>query len=258
MTPHLHTSVDGPVGTLWIDRPEKRNAISLQMWGSLPALVEEVCSVPEVRVLVVAGAHPGVFSAGADIAEFPELRSEVATGRHFSASIRAGQRAVAEARVPTIAAISGLCLGGGCGLALACDLRIADDQARLGIPAARLGVVYSLPSTKRLVDVVGPAWAKQMLLTGDPVDAGTALRIGLVNEVHPPDALLGRVHELAARIGARATLSVEASKAIVNRVVAGQDSDDEYCQSLYDASYVAPDYLAGVAAFLGKASAGPR
>lgn len=243
------------MATLLIDRPDKRNAMSLQMWQSLPGLVAEVCADPDVRVLVVAGAHPGVFSAGADIAEFPALRSEVGAGRHYSATIRAGQRAVADARVPTIAAISGTCLGGGCGLALACDLRIADDAARLGIPAARLGIVYSLPSTKRLVDVVGPAWAKQMLLTADPVDAATALRIGLVNEVHPHDALWPRVGQLARHIVARSAFSVEFAKDIINRVVAGQDSDDEECQARYDASYVAPEYLAGVAGFLGKRTA---
>src|SRR5664279_1889096 len=108
MTPYLHTSVDGAVATLLIDRPAKRNAISLEMWGSLPALVDDVCSDPEIRVLIITGAHPGVFSAGPDIGEFPGLRSEVPAGRHYSATIRAGQRAVAGARVPTIAAISGL------------------------------------------------------------------------------------------------------------------------------------------------------
>ncbi len=248
----LRTSVDGAVATLLIDRPEKRNAISLEMWGSLPGLVAEVCADPGVRVLVVAGAHRGVFSAGADIAEFPALRSEVDVGRYYSATIRAGQRAVAEARVPTIAAISGTCLGGGCGLALACDLRIADDAARLGIPAARLGIVYSLPSTKRLVDIVGPAWAKQMLLTADPVDAATALRIGLLNEVHSHEALWPRVGQLAEHIVARSAFSVESSKEIINRIAAGQDTDDEQCQARYDASYVAEEYLAGVAGFLGK------
>lgn len=252
MTPYLRTSVDGAVATLLIDRPEKRNAMSLQMWASLPALVEEVCADPGVQVLVVAGAHPGVFSAGADIAEFPGLRSEVPTGRHYSATIRAGQRAVAEARVPTIAAISGTCLGGGCGLALACDLRIADDTARMGIPAARLGIVYSLPSTKRLVDVVGPAWAKQMLLTADPVDAATALRIGLVNEVHSAEALWPRVRQLARHITARSSFSAESSKRIVDLIVGGQGADDDDCQSRYDASYVATEYLAGVAGFLDR------
>lgn len=250
MTPHLRTSIEGSVATLLIDRPEKRNAISLQMWASLPALMDELCSSPEVQVLVVAGASPGVFSAGADIGEFPELRSSVSTGRHYSATIRAGQLAVAQARVPTIAAISGTCLGGGCGLALTCDLRIADDAARFGIPAARLGIVYSLPSTKRLVDVVGQAWAKQLLLTGDPVNAVTALRIGLVNEVHPAAELWPRVHRLAASISARSAFSTESSKGLINRVVAGQHTDDEYCQALYDASYVAPEYLEGVAGFL--------
>jgi enoyl-CoA hydratase/carnithine racemase len=252
MTSHLRTSVDGAVATLLVDRPEKRNAISLEMWRAMPGLVEQVCRDPDVRVMIVAGAQSGVFSAGADIAEFPGLRSEVPTGRHYSASIRAGQRAVAEARVPTIAAISGTCLGGGCGLALACDVRIADDTARMGIPAGRLGIVYSLPSTKRLVDVVGPAWAKQMLLTADPVNAQTALRIGLVNEVHHPDALLPRVRQLAAHMAARSSFSVESSKVIINRVVAGQHSDDEEIQALYDASYVAEEYLSGVAGFLNK------
>ena len=258
MTPHLRLRVDGAVATLLLDRPDKRNAINLEMWAALPGLVTTVESDPAVRALVITSATPGLFSAGADIAEFPALRSSVEAGRHYSATIRAGQVAVAGSVLPVIAAISGPCLGGGCGLALACDLRIADASARLGSPAARLGVIYSLPSTKRLMDVVGAPWAKQLLLTGDPVDAATALRIGLVNEVTPPEELAARAWAIATRFAAGVPHSVRSSKRFVNQVLSGQVADDERCQALYDASYVADAYQAGVDGFLTKASRSGR
>lgn len=249
-TTALRLTVDGPVATLVIDRPEKRNAFCYEMWAALPGLVAAVEADDDVRVLVVRGTD--TFSAGADISEFGARRRGVDAVRHYNEVVDAGVGAVARLPKPTLAAITGHCIGGGCELALSCDLRIAADDARFGIPPANLGIVYGLPSTKRLVDAVGAAWAKQILYTADILDAATALRIGLVNEIHPAGALDVRVAGLAARMAARAPITQRGAKEIVGRILDGQRTDDDGVRALYEESYVSAEYAEGVAAFLDK------
>ncbi|MFI9812757.1 enoyl-CoA hydratase/isomerase family protein [Saccharothrix variisporea] len=246
MTLRLDTS--GPVATLTIDRPAKRNAMSYEMWSALPGLMATVAAAPEVRVLVVRGGEH--FSAGADISEFSTLRAGASGAARYSEAVHNGERAIATLGKPTIAAVNGFCVGGGCEIALACDLRIASSGARFGITPAKLGIVYNFTSTKQLVDVVGPAWAKQILFSGELIDAATALRIGLVNEVH--DDLDARVKELSEVIASRAQVSVRGAKEIVNRVTAGQVEEDAAVQALYDAAVHSAEYAEGVAAFLEK------
>ncbi|GAA3813103.1 enoyl-CoA hydratase-related protein [Sphaerisporangium flaviroseum] len=250
MTPHLRLDGSGPVATLTIDRPAKRNALSLEMWAALPSIMQAVEDDDAVRVLVVRGNEH--FSAGADIGEFRTHRRGAAAARRYSEIVHAAERAIATLRKPTIAAVSGYCLGGGCEMALACDLRIASEDARFGITPAKLGIVYSLASTKQLVDAVGPAWARQILYTGDHLDAATALRIGLVNEVHPANDLPARVRELAGTIASRAPVSVRGSEEIIARILHGQHADDDPVRALYDASYTSAEYAEGVDAFLEK------
>ncbi|XVV06352.1 enoyl-CoA hydratase/isomerase family protein [Actinosynnema sp. CA-248983] len=246
MTLRLDTS--GPVATLTIDRPAKRNAMSYEMWSALPGLMAEVAAAPEVRVLVVRGGEH--FSAGADISEFSTLRAGAEGAARYGDAVHNGERAIASLGKPTIAAVHGFCVGGGCEIALACDLRIASSGARFGITPAKLGIVYNFTSTKQLVDVVGPAWAKQILFSGELIDAATALRIGLVNEVH--DDLDARVKELSEVIASRAQVSVRGAKQIVNRVTDGQVAEDEAVQALYDEAVRSAEYAEGVAAFLEK------
>ncbi|MEV0676274.1 enoyl-CoA hydratase-related protein [Actinosynnema sp. NPDC050436] len=244
----LRLDLSGPVATLTIDRPAKRNAMSHAMWSALPGLLARVGDAPDVRVLVVRGGEH--FSAGADISEFSTLRSGADGAARYHEAVHAGERAIAALGKPTIAAITGFCIGGGCEIALACDLRIASDTARFGITPAKLGIVYNLTSTKRLVDVVGPAWAKQILFGGEILDAATALRIGLVNEVHADvDA---RVRELSGVIASRAQVSVRGAKSIVDRITDGQHEDDDAVRALYDEAVHSPEYAEGVAAFLEK------
>ncbi|MFI7617289.1 enoyl-CoA hydratase/isomerase family protein [Nonomuraea terrae] len=250
MTPHLRLDTRGPIATLTIDRPAKRNAMNVEMWSALPSLVQEVAADDGVRVLVVRGNEH--FSAGADIGEFETHRRGAAAARRYSEIVHTAERALATLPKPTIAAVAGFCLGGGCELALACDLRVASEDARFGITPAKLGIVYSLTSTKQLVDAVGPAWARQILYTGDHLDAATALRIGLVNEVHPAERLLARAYELAEITASRAQVSVRGSKEIIDRILNGQHADDDAVLALYDASYASPEYAEGVEAFLEK------
>ncbi len=250
MDEHLDLAIDGRVATLTIDRPARRNAMSFAMWSALPGLIDRVRAAPDARVLIIRGTEH--FSSGADISEFATLRAGADGARRYGAAVHAGERAIAELEIPTIAAISGFCIGGGCEIALACDIRVAAQDARFGITPAKLGIVYNMTSTKQLVDAVGPAWAKRILFTGDILDASTALSIGLVNELTPTTELHGRVRELAERIASRAPVSVRGSKQIIARITNGQHAEDDAVHAIYDEAVLSPEYAEGVAAFLEK------
>ncbi|MCE7008680.1 enoyl-CoA hydratase-related protein [Kibdelosporangium philippinense] len=246
---HVKVETAGAVATLTIDRPDKRNAMSLEMWSAIPGLLGSLD--PAVRVLLIQGGEH--FSAGADISEFETLRSSADDAARYSEAVHAAERAITTLAKPTIAVINGFCIGGGCEIALACDLRIAADNARFGITPAKLGIVYNFTSTKQLVDAVGKAWAKQILFSGDIIDAATALRIGLVNELHPASDLDARAKELAATIAGRAQVSVRGAKTIINRIADGEQEDDSV-HALYDEALHSADYAEGVRAFLEKRS----
>ncbi|HEY1570021.1 MAG TPA: enoyl-CoA hydratase-related protein [Pseudonocardiaceae bacterium] len=244
----LRVDVTDRIATLTIDRPQRRNAMSYQMWSALPELLAGIPA--DVRVLVIRGtAH---FSAGADISEFATLRSGPEGARRYGDAVHAGERAIAGLGIPTIAAITGFCIGGGCEIALACDIRLAAEEARFGITPAKLGIVYNFTSTRQLVAAVGPAWAKQILFSADLIDAATALRIGLVNEIHPAGALPDRVAELAGTIASRARVSVRGAQQIVGRITDGQVTEDDAVAALYEAAVLSAEYAEGVAAFLEK------
>ncbi|HEY2697224.1 MAG TPA: enoyl-CoA hydratase-related protein [Pseudonocardiaceae bacterium] len=250
MDEHLRLAIDGRLATLTIDRPARRNAMSFAMWSALPGLIGRVKAGDDVRVLIITGSEH--FSAGADISEFATLRAGADGARRYGAAVHAGERAIAELEIPTIAAINGFCIGGGCEIALACDIRIAAQDARFGITPAKLGIVYNITSTKQLVDAVGPAWAKRILFSADLLDAPTALRIGLVDELLPTGELGAHVRELAERIASRAGVSVRGAKQIVGRILAGQHAEDDAVHAIYDEAVLGPEYAEGVAAFLEK------
>ncbi|GLW92834.1 enoyl-CoA hydratase [Actinokineospora globicatena] len=246
---HLILTSDGPVATLVIDRSAKKNAISYQMWAAIPGIAARVRADDDVRVLIIRGSAD-LFSAGADISEFTSLRKDPAGARRYADAIEAATKALTGLNKPTIAAVEGFCIGGGCELALACDLRIAATDARFGVTPSKLGIVFNLPSTKQLVDAVGPAWAKQILFTGDIIDADTALRIGLVNELHAEPAK--RALELATTMASRSQVTIRGAKDIVGRIVDGRYEEDEEVHFMYSASVNSADYAEGVSAFLEK------
>jgi enoyl-CoA hydratase/carnithine racemase len=248
VTDSLSLAVDGPVATLTIDRPAKRNAMSYEMWSALPGLLGKVGADDSVRALVIRGTDH--FSAGADISEFTTLRADPDGARRYGAAVHAGERAIATLPKPTIAAVRGVCVGGGCEIALACDLRVAAGDARFGITPAKLGIVYNATSTKRLVDAVGPAWARQILFTAEIIDAATALRIGLVNELR--DDPVARASALAETMAARSQVSVHGAKTIIDRITDGLLDEDETVHALYESSVGSEDYAEGVTAFLEK------
>lgn len=240
----------GAVAHLRIDRADRKNAFTQEMWEMFPDLLAAAMDDPQVRVLVLRSAVAGVFSAGADIAEFAAGARDAGWRARNQAAIRRTQHELARAAKPTLALIDGVCVGGGCGLALACDMRVATPSARFGITPARLGLVYSLHDTKLLVDLVGPAQARRILFTGSLITGDEAGRIGLV-DIIAEDAT-AEAEALAKAIADASPHSVTATKAIIRRILDGQPDDDDETRRQFDLAFEGRDFAEGVDAFLAR------
>jgi enoyl-CoA hydratase/carnithine racemase len=249
-TEQLLLDRDGAVATLTINRPDRLNAITFAMFSRLPALLAEAAAMDGIRVLVLRGAGRRSFSAGADISEFETARTTPQQAATYDDAVLAAEEALATFPAPTIAAIHGHCYGGGCALALACDLRFASSGARFAITPAKLGIVYPLRATKRLVDAVGPSRAKFILMSGIDIDAARAAAIGLVDEVD--DDVDAAVRDLAEILAARSGITQRAVKQTVARILDGATADDDGQAALRDAALASPDYAEGVRAFLER------
>lgn len=244
MTLRLETF--GPVAHLIIDRAAKRNAITQVMWEQFPPLIAQAMADDRVKVMILRAAEPGAFSAGADIAEFGAGARDPVWRAANQAAIARAQIDLTLASKPVIAFVEGDCVGGGCGLAMACDLRVATPAARFGITPAKLGLVYSLHDTKLLVDLVGPAQAKRILFTAQLFDAAEALRIGMV------DILADEAATLAEAIAATSPHTTREAKAMVRRILNGQTHDDATTSALFADAFTLADFDEGVGAFLAK------
>ena len=245
------TREDPRVAWVTLNRPHRRNAVTLDMWRRLADHFAELGQAPDVRVVVLtgAGAH---FCAGADIGEFGDRRATSTDATAYEHAVDACLEAIGASPRPTIAAVAGYCLGGGVGLAAACDFRVAAPSAVFGIPAARLGIVYGLLETRNLLALVGLARAKRILLSGRRFDAAEALGMGLVDEVAPgplPDA----VAAFAAPMADNAPLSMAGAKLVLETLVAGSARERRPLidRTLRDAA-ASDDYREGVRAFLEK------
>jgi enoyl-CoA hydratase/carnithine racemase len=248
----IHIEKTGPIGRLILNRAEKRNAMSEAMWRMLPDAAEALDRDPDVRVIVLMSSSEAAFSAGADIAELEEIAKDKSRQESNRLAIRDAQRRLARVAKPTIAQISGACMGGGCGIALHCDFRFAALGARFGVTPAKLGLVYPLNDTKQLMDLVGPSKAKSMLFTGRVVDAEEALSIGLVDELCKPDDLATRVEAFAHQLAAVSQYSLRGIKTFVQRVLDGQVDDDAATAEAFRAAHEGEDAAEGVRAFLEK------
>ncbi|WP_150292731.1 enoyl-CoA hydratase/isomerase family protein [Sphingobium estronivorans] len=243
----------GAVAHLLIDRAEKRNAFAQTMWEQFPILLGEVMADDTIKVVLLRSAVGGIFCAGADIAEFgagaldPEWRAK------NQDAISRAQYELARAEKPVIAVIDGDCVGGGCGLAIACDLRVASPRARFGITPAKLGLVYSLHDTKLLVDLVGPAQAKRILFTAQLLPAEEAQRIGLIEMLEEDPVAAATA--LAGTIATVSSHSVRNSKKIIRSILDGQAEDDAGTQALFASAFTGADFKEGVSAFLEKRKA---
>lgn len=239
------------VATVTLNRPAKRNAVSLAMWRRLSEVFTELDGRDNVRVIILTGAG-GHFCAGADISEFASVRADAQSGRSYEAANAAATLALRDCRKPTIAAISGYGMGGGCALALACDLRVGDSGTRMGIPAARLGVVYDDLDCALLFRQVGLANAKRVLYTGRAFNANECAAMGLLDML-AADTALGGAQALAQEIVGNAPLSLAGSKLILEALSAGAiESRQAEISRMVAAAMDSADYREGARAFLEK------
>lgn len=247
---------DGPIGWLRIDNPRRLNAMSFAMWSDLLSGVSALDVDDAVRVIVVAGYGGKAFCTGGDISEFDSLRSTADSKTGYDAAGTAGLAALRDSGKPTIAMIQGYCLGGGLGLALQCDLRIASTTAKLGLPAARRGIAYDFKGVKQLVDLVGPARAKDILYTARQIDGSSACAMGLVNQAVPEDEVEKVVRDTALTIAGNAPLSIRASKMMIDMV--GMDPahrDLGRCAEAEAICLASEDYAEATRAFMEKRKA---
>lgn len=248
----LALSVAEGLATLVIDRPDARNALTAACWRALPEIAARLAADDAVRGVLLRGAGERAFSGGADIAEFPKVYADAASARAYNDAVRAGQDALARLAKPVVAAVFGACVGGGCGLALACDLRFAAEGARFGIPPARLGAAYSFADTKQLVELVGPARAKDILFSGRLLPAEEALRIGLCDRLLPPGELIGAAEAYLRELAGLSAVSIRTAKRMVRAVQDGADAETPALRALFDEAFAAGDFAEGYAAFLEK------
>ena len=241
------------VGLLTFNQPEKRNAMSVEMWEALSAILDGWAHDDSVRVAVLTGAGDKAFVSGADISQFGEKRNNADAQRDYDRLTGAGRASLAAFPKPVIARIRGFCLGGGLAIAMLADLRIASDDSAFGIPAAKLGIAYSLDAIGRLNSLVGQANARMMLFSGERIDAAEAQRIGLVNRVVPADALEDTVAALARTIAGNAPLSVSGMKLIVNNTQRDPaDRDMDAVAATIATCFDSADYTEGRTAFMQK------
>jgi len=243
----------GPVGWLTFNNPARRNAISIDMWEAIPKVLDRFEQDPEVRAIVLKGEGDKAFVSGADVSQYEKQRSS-AEGIQYYEEIagRVAERLQSCDKV-IIAMIRGYCLGAGVNIALCCDLRIAAEDAKLGIPAAKLGLGYRAASLKNLVDIAGPAYAREVLITGRHFSAGEAKAMGLVHRVAPVAELESLVLEYCAMISENAPLTIRASKRVVRELLKLSPAfDAEACAALVKQCFESRDYVEGRRAFMEK------
>ncbi len=240
---------DSGTAIVRLNRPELRNAITLAMWQQLASLFTELSTDNAVRAVILTGVG-GHFSVGADVMEFASVREGKDQSRAYEDSVNACAHAIASTPKPVIAAIEGYCLGGGCHLALACDFRFAQPGAEIGIPAAKLSIVYGVRSTQRLLALVGIAEAKRILFTAERLPAAEALRVGLIERIS--DDCLSAARAFAADMAALAPLSIAGAKLILNGSAVGPELDPAAAHVAIDRASESADYREGRQAFAEK------
>ena len=244
---------DGRVGYVIFNNPERRNAVSLDMCARTTEILTDFARDDDVRVVVLTGAGGKAFVSGADVSRFESERSSLEATRVYNQTVEKANASIYEFPKPTIAMIRGYCIGGGLGLAVCCDLRICSDNSKFAIPAAKLGLGYGYAGVKRLTDVVGPAFAKEIFYTARQFDAEEARMMGVVNRVVPEAELEDYVKSYADTIAINAPLTVKTAKYIVNEAVKDESKRDlARCRELVEQCFASNDYTEGRKAFMEK------
>jgi enoyl-CoA hydratase/carnithine racemase len=256
MTDKMLARKEGRVGTVIFNNPERHNAMSLEMWEATVRYLDEYAKDPEVRVLVLTGAGGKAFVSGADISKFEDERSSKEGIARYNAAVERGYATVHAFPKPTIAMIRGYCIGGGMGIASCCDIRICSPNSRFAVPAAKLGLGYDYPGLKRLSDLVGPSFTKEIFFTARQFDAAEAKEMGFANRIVPEDEIEAYVKNYAETIAGNAPLTVNAVKYIVGEVMKDESKRDlKRCAELVAECFASKDYIEGRQAFMEKRKA---
>ena len=244
---------DKHVGWITFNNPARHNAVSLEMWQGLADIANDFANDDEIRVVVVNGAGGKAFVSGADISEFAEQRNSAQATEKYDAVAQEGTQALKNLNKPTLAMIDGYCIGGGVAIALNCDMRIAADHSRFAVPAAKLGLGYEYDGVRKLVDVVGPSFAKEIFFTARQFSATEALAMGLINRMVPKADLLAYVLQYAETIAANAPMTVPSIKTIVGELVKDESLRNvPMCDQLVAACFNSADFTEGRTAFMEK------
>ncbi len=251
-SPHMLAEIEGSIGWMTFNKPERRNAVSLDMWEAIPEILHRFESDPSVRVIVLTGAGDKAFVSGADISQFEKARASDESNAHYDRISEHASKALAECGKPTIAMIRGYCIGGGLAIAIGCDLRIATAESKFGIPAARLGLGYGAPGVKKLVGLVGPSYTKEIFFTARHFSAIEAQTMGLINRVVPDAELEDYTRRYCATIAENAPKTMNTLKRTVAEVLRGHEADWGLCDRLVKECFASEDYTEGRRAFMEK------
>jgi len=252
-TDKMLASKEDGIGWMTFNNPARHNATSLEMWQAIEVILDDFDTDDSVRVVVMKGAGDKAFVSGADISEFKERRNNAEGAAEYTRISESARAKLSNFRKPLLAMIKGYCLGGGLAVALCADMRFATEDSRFGVPAARLGIAYGFDGLRKLVSLVGPAKANEIMFTAQRIGAEDAQQIGLINRIIPTEELENTVRGIATTISKNAPLSVNASKVTIKEILKDQvDRDmlmlDEITKSCFDSA----DYKEGREAFMEK------
>lgn len=244
---------DGRIGYVIFNNPERHNAVSMEMWEATKSILDGYAKDDEVRVVVLTGAGGKAFVSGADISKFGSERATPEAVEIYNNMTEMAYAGIHDFPKPTIAMVEGYCIGGGLGLAVSCDMRICSDKARFAVPAAKLGLGYDYPGLKRLMDIVGPSFTKEIFFTARQFDAEEARVMGLVNRVVPSAELETYVKDYADVIGGNAPLTIGSVKFIIGEAVKDEGKRDvEAMAKSVRRCFASEDYVEGRTAFMEK------
>jgi enoyl-CoA hydratase len=253
MTSKMLAEKDGAIGRIIFNNPARHNAVSLEMWQAVARIMEDFEADDNVRVIVLSGAGGKAFVSGADISKFASERASLDATRAYDVKTAAAFNSIYEFPKPTIAMIRGYCIGGGVGLASCCDLRICSDNSKFAVPAAKLGLGYAYAGLKRLVDIVGASFAKEIFYTARQFDAQEAYAMGLVNRVVPQAELESYVNSITDMICANAPLTIKAAKFAIGEILKDESKRDiARVDAMVEACFASKDYVEGRTAFMEK------